>query len=1244
MKVTFIYPRFNKFLSDNTEIDRGLVDYYLGDFTTPPSLGIPIMASWTPDDWEIELIDDNSGDVIDYDAHTDLVAINCFTPQGKRALEIADNYRAHGKKVIMGGFFASFMVDECLKHADSVNIGEVEPTWQTILEDVKKGELKPIYKGGSKFDISKMRIPRRDIFYSKKNYTWEEDLVQITRGCSYTCAMCAIPNHMGHRMRFRPIEHVVEEIKTLKYENVYLADDTLFFPQRKIVEYSTELWKQLVPLNKKYFVASTMALKTDTAFFDLAAKAGVSNFYCTMNVDPVSIRAIQGDKAAVQQLIDLVNMLRDRNIRFFGSFAIGREWDDTSIADRTLELYHKADIRTSEFFLFTPYPGSKQWDRLDRQGRIFDKDWSHYNGAHLVADHPTMSRDELYGQFVKVWNEFFKIQKERHAVDLEPLTYKEGREIVGIPLQESGVPGQAVITGIGVYSPIGNDEKSITDSLKNGISGIDKATKIDASKFRTDFVGEIKEFNPEEFLSADEIKEYEDPYLQYAISAARKALKDAEIEHLDEDTALVLGTCNGGLRSAENEYAWKHGKAEKPFDEKMNLQAQYYGFGKALSAALGIKGETWLVTTACSSGTVAAGLAQNVINKGNSKQVLLITSDMLCAANVAGFNELKAVSTERTAPFSIPSGLNVGEACVCWVVEEMESALLRHAKCLGKIAGNATTSDAYHPTTPDPRGDGVYRTLRNAVENSGVKIDDLGAINAHGTGTDANDRAETKGIQKFMGDREIPAVSMKSFHGHCMGSTGLLEATENLYAMNAGFIPPTINFKEPRPGCTLDYVGNEARKKDYDSFISANYAFGGNNAAVIISKWDKEIGKVENKNKRVVITGSSTVTSLGIGNDELLGNLSDGKRGMSSIEKLELKGMSSKKAGFVKDFNGKDIDRRIDFKVMNPLSTFATAASKLALDDAQLKISRKNSEDVGIAMGICNASDEMGHMDAIFDDSDKNADIGSFSNITANSTAGWVSNSLMLKGGNITLSPGHHAGLQALSYAFDAVSEEQCKFMIASAADEVYAQTYSNYDLMNFLYTGEDEDDYKIHEDELKRKVLGEGAASLVLETLDSAKERGVAIAAEILSYAMSTDGVPFSESSLDPAMLAKTIEKAIKKAGISREGIDLVVWAPQGNGQDLKVTKALDGIVDKSIPLVQTSLNTGYIESASTLVGISATLEAIKDGNRFWPQQTGLNDVDNRSLEGDIENILVVGSSDTGYNYALILKNGKDL
>ncbi len=407
MKVTFVYPRFEKFLESIPALNRQLVDHFLGNFTTPPSLGIPILAALTPPEWEVELIDDNNGDAIDFERQTDLVAINCFTPQATRAFELADQFRAASKKVIMGGFFPSTMPQETLEHADAVCIGEGEPVWAKVLEDVEQGGLKKRYNGGTRFDLSKMPIPRRSIFYDKTNYDWHEDLVQVSRGCTYTCGMCAIPTHMGHRIRLRPVENIIEEIKTLKYDNVYLADDILFFPNRRLTEYTAKLLDALAPLGKHLFVSSTVALNTDDALFDRLARAGVDSFYCTLNVDPLSIRALAGEEAARAQVIDIVRKIEDRGMRFFASFGMGRDWDGPPLIDSILDLCHKAKIRTAEFFLFTPYPGSVHWERLTRQGRILHRNWAEYNGAHVVSRPLNMAPEQLYEMFVQLWNDFY---------------------------------------------------------------------------------------------------------------------------------------------------------------------------------------------------------------------------------------------------------------------------------------------------------------------------------------------------------------------------------------------------------------------------------------------------------------------------------------------------------------------------------------------------------------------------------------------------------------------------------------------------------------------------------------------------------------------------------------------------------------------------------------------------------------------------------------------------------------------
>ncbi len=841
------------------------------------------------------------------------------------------------------------------------------------------------------------------------------------------------------------------------------------------------------------------------------------------------------------------------------------------------------------------------------------------------------------------------MKKKRHVGALEPKTYKEGRQIVGIPLQQKGVRGQAAITGIGAISPIGNDKETILSALQEGKTGLGPVSKFDMSHFRTDIGGEIKDFNPGDYLNKEELNEFDDLYIQYAVAAARNALKDSgfsfDEKEIKRNVALVLGTCNGGLLSAEDEYKWKHGKSGQVFNEKMNLQAQYYGFGKALARVLGIGGDVWVATTACSATTGAIGIAQMLINRGYYNTVLVGGSDSLCIANMSGFDGLKATSTTYTAPFSLPVGLNTGEAACFWVVEEMEKAILRHAHCYAKIVGHATSSDAYHPTAPDPRGDGACRTLRNTLIDSGVPLTDIGCINAHGTGTEANDRAESKGVAKFCGDMSVPVVSLKSFFGHCMGSTGILEATCNILAMNAGFIPATINFSEPRPGCTHDYVPNEIRRKEYKAFISANYAFGGNNAAVVITKWDHVTKQPQLENKRIVITGTGMVTSLGIGTKQNVSALRNRERGLRPATALNLRDMQSDNAGLVPDFKAAEVDRRLDLANMNKISQFATAASSLALSDAGLRVNRRNAEEVGLVMGVCNGPCESGHMDSVFTSENYAADINSFSNITANSTAGWVSNSLCLKGVSMTLAPGPHAGLQSLAYSYDFLSDNRAKSILVAASDEVYAQTYFNYNLMNFLFQGEQEREYQIRFDSDKRKVLGEGAAVLIAETLESAQDRDAKILAEVLGYGMSMDAGPFSEQNLDTDALEHACNQALIRSDIDAGAVDLVVWAPQGNIQDKKVLDALQKIFGSrysSIPFAATTFNTGYIESASILVSLAATLESLNDTNTLWPQITGISDLDNRILTNPPEYILVVGSSDIGYNFTAVLRNGK--
>ncbi len=1248
MKVTFVYPKFNKFLDSHPGLKDELPGYFLGSFTTPPSLGIPMLAALTPPEVEIEFVDDNSGDPLRPEAETGLVAINCFTPQARRAFEIADIYRAHGRKVIMGGLFPSFRVAECLQHADAVNTGEGEPTWPQILRDAAAGTLQRVYAGGCRYDLAQMRPARRDIFYSRSHYDWDEDLVQLTRGCPFSCVMCALPAHMGSHIRFRPVAQVVEEIRGLRFENVYLADDTLFLENRRIRAYTTELLGALQGLGKRYFVSSTLALNRDPALVDLMARAGVANFYCTMNVDPVSKAALAGRGPERRLLKDLVRQLDDHGIRFFGSFAVGRDWDDASIADRILELSAEAGIHTAEFFLFTPYPGGLHWDRMESQQRIIDRDWSHYNGAHVVFQPEQMTPDELMEQFLRVWKSFYRAQAS--IARLEPSTWKDGVQVVGKPLDRQGVAGQAAIVGLGVLSPIGNDGATMLESLKSGRDGLRPITWFDTSSFRTPLGGQVEVAMPPPLVSAAEAARYGDIYLVWAIAAARAALRDAGLLGPDgratEPLAMVLGTCNGGLLSAEEEYRWLHGQSTRVFTALDNLRSQYYGFPKAMAHALGIRGETWLVTTACSTSTAALGLAADLIRRGDVRRVLVGGADTLCVSNMAGFDALKATSTGRIAPFSQPPGINIGEGAAFWVLEDLEQALLSDHRCHGRLLGSASTSDAYHPTAPDPRGEGVTRTLQRVLEDAGLSLAEVGCINAHGTGTEANDAPESRGILRFFGGQPaLPVVSLKSYFGHAMGVTGILEATANLLAMNAGFIPPTLNFTTPRPGCTLDYVPNRPRPSAYRVFLSANYAFGGNNAAIAVSTTDFPARVPPVQRQRVVITGLGTVSPLGLAVPALLTALRARQRGIGSVARLGVSGIASGRAGLVPAFRSTDVDRRLDFAGMNPITRYAVSAARLALNAAGLRVGPRNADGVGVALGLCNGTPESTYMRSVFATPRGEASAVAFPQVAPSSATGGIAEALCCRGVNITLAPGPHAGIAAVAYAYRALAGGRAQAMLAGAADEVYDQMYWNYDYMQYLWPDADADNYRLRSDDALRKVVGEGAAMLAMEPLDAARARGAAPLAEVLGYAMSMDADGFETPCLAPEGLHECCRQALERAGLPAQDIDLLVWAPQGNAQDDKMLAALRALLGPDlggIPLVTTTFNTGYLESASILVSLAAALAALRQDGGLWPQVTGAAWMDDRAPARPIRHLLALGSTDIGANNALVLRAGE--
>jgi 3-oxoacyl-[acyl-carrier-protein] synthase II len=812
---------------------------------------------------------------------------------------------------------------------------------------------------------------------------------------------------------------------------------------------------------------------------------------------------------------------------------------------------------------------------------------------------------------------------------------------------KSNTRQRALVTGIGVLSPVGLNRQDFTESVVTARSGISEITAFDTSPLRTRYGGEIKDFDPGGQLTDNEMAMLNDRYLQLALFAAREALDDAGLswsrDHRPLRTAIVVGTCNGGLKTAEKQYSIILGKQSGIFDHQMNRLIRYHTLGKALSFYLGNTGPTWVVTTACSSSTAALAMSLDMIDNGLADTVLAGGADALCLATMAGFNALKATSTDKIAPFSMPSGLNLGEGAAFWVVENEKSAFGRGAKIEGELRSACLSADAYHPTSPDPRGDGAYRTMQGAMERAGVGLPELGCINAHGTGTDANDRTESKAITRLFGnEKSIPVYSFKSQIGHCLGAAGILEATAGLVAMQADLIPATINYTTMRPGCGLDYVPNTPRPTHYSNFMSCNYAFGGNNAAIVVGKYLPKQPPPQFPVHRTVLTGAGAVTSLGLGTAAFLAAMTQGRRGLSPVEHRVNKKTKARFAGLVDDFNERDIDRRLNLKLMNLISRYATAAARLTLKNAGLRIGPREGNATGIINGVYVGPSEEDQMRAVISSNGAEADIANFSQVVVNATAGWVSNALLLKGHSTTLSQGADSGLFALLAAHFSIRNNAADRILAGAADEVYSQYFKNYDALGYLHTDTGETNYRIVSDLANCRVLGEGAAYVLVEQRSKAIARGATNFAELVGYGIDQNIDYFDKPSCSAEGVAKTITDAINSAGWQASDVGMIIWTPQGNSGDLKTLDGLElalGDHASKIPLLTSVFHTGLLEASSGTATLGAVLEAWATSAPLWRQMTGITQIDERFLPTRPVPILTVSTSELGSSLALAVQ-----
>ncbi|WP_227766712.1 beta-ketoacyl-ACP synthase II [Zhaonella formicivorans] len=408
---------------------------------------------------------------------------------------------------------------------------------------------------------------------------------------------------------------------------------------------------------------------------------------------------------------------------------------------------------------------------------------------------------------------------------------------------------RVVITGMGVISPVGIGKDSFWKALINGESGIGPITRFDATDYATRIAGEVKGFEPADFLDRKEAKRM-DRFTQFAVSAARMAVEDAalSLQEVDLDRCgVVFGTGIGGTQTFEEQHAVLIEKGPgrvSPFFVPMMIGNMAAG---QISINLGLRGPNYTIVNACASSTNSIGEAFKLIQRGDADLVLTGGAEAsVTPMSVAGFCAMKAMSTRNDEPTkacrpfdSQRDGFVLGEGAGVLVLEDLEHARKRGATIYAEIVGYGCTDDAHHITAPAPGGSGAAKAMRLALKDANLQPQDISYINAHGTSTDLNDKYETAAIKEVFGSYtgKIAISSTKSMTGHLLGAAGAIEAIASALAIVHSVVPPTINYENPDPECDLDYVPNQARKMKVEAALSNSFGFGGHNATIILKQF-----------------------------------------------------------------------------------------------------------------------------------------------------------------------------------------------------------------------------------------------------------------------------------------------------------------------------------------------------------------------------------------------------------------------
>ncbi len=747
-----------------------------------------------------------------------------------------------------------------------------------------------------------------------------------------------------------------------------------------------------------------------------------------------------------------------------------------------------------------------------------------------------------------------------------------------------------LVTGMGVWCPIGKNVAEMTEALKQGKTGIKRYDEIIAGT--PIWAALVEDYDPSQFFSAEDQDKF-DRTAQMGYLAALQAMQDAGVSVPADPTrcGIVLGTSHGGRSQLDRFVDTGSDITADAMPRRLLETSAHYHQTAAVASKLGIHGPAITLSNACSSSGAAIAYAIELLRSGRCDWVLAGGADGFSKLTFAGFASLGAVSEGPCAPFSDPVGLSLGDGAGFIVLESAERAEARGAAVHAELYGYGLSWDAYHITQPEPAGEGMNRAIAMALAEANVAPEKIDYVNVHGTGTRANDAAETVGLKRYFGNGHdatgVPPISAtKSFTGHMLGASSVLGVITSIVGMQHDMLPPTANFTQVRPGCELDCVPNLPRTAPIGYFIAQSAAFAGANAVIVGGKPNQDAPAHSLPEEDIVVSGIGVISPIGLNVNDLAHSLLSQQSGLVPSTELDKELSSEQLVGLVKNFNPRKLMPTLNLRRVDKVAAYATVASSLALQDAKLWPIAGDGGRVGLVVGVARgaASSYATYLASVKGSQWHSASPISFPNLVMSSVGGQVSSSLGIRGITSSLVGAGAGGLQALTHAIELFRRNRHQdAVIVVTSDELaplYVQLFSQLGLLARQGS------------ECPRMSLGEGSVAWVLERASSVKARGGKTWARVHSYGLTCDAhLPHG---VEPTgqWLGRAIDQALVTGGLKLEQIDVQYKLASGRCPlDSREDSILQHYFGANRSVRSVTPLTGYAEASSAMFNATAAI-----------------------------------------------------